>query len=284
MKKILSFLLVIAVAVSLIACNLENTETTAQTEAETKEPLGLVTDHESFEREVSKRIDLSSYDVTVEESFSTNITSEYRTYTHKENIKLTEQHTPFTVTIEGIAVTMPTAVSTFIDNGFQVTHINGQFVSGGVDTNQTFYSGSLTMKTPGGKSLNIYAIAADLTAPTKMKNCLVIQIAPKLYEGERYYPDSKVPTVPEIVYFNGITNDATLDDILSKLGQPQKITHSFSKSNERTNLLQLQLAYYFENTEYSGSMHFTMDIFRLPDGSRANMAHDISYYINPPRE
>ena len=286
MKKALCFVLFLAMCFTLPACSLINNDSSEleTTGSAPESTMGLVTDHASFESEMSKYISLDNYSVTIEESFSTNYVTQNRTYTHKEDIKLKEQHSPFTITIDGIAFQMPATVGTFLDKGFQVTHINDQYVSGGVDTNKTFSSGSLTLKTPTGKILGIYVIAADLGAPTKMKDCLVIQLCPDLYEGERYYPDSINPQMPELVYFNGITNVATLEDILSNLGEPQKITHSFSKNNAQSNLIHLQLAYYFENAEYSGSMYFTIDIFRLPDGSKANMAHDISYYINPPKE
>ena len=295
MKKLLCFILIFAICFTLPACvikddpingttdgtadNITNDTEAGSTTDSVTPALGLVTDHASFQAEVSKRIDLDSYTVSIEESLSTNAVTQIRTYTHKEGIQLQESHTPFTVTIDGIAIQMPATVEQFSEKGFQVSHIDGQIISGGADLNQPFYYGILTFKSPKGKSLDAYVIATDRSAPTKMKYCIVMQLCPDLYTGEQYYPDGKNPQLPEMVYFNGITNDATLDDILTKLGQPQKMTHSFTLYNGKVTISYIQIYYYFENSEYSGSITFTVDIFRLPDGSRANMAHDISYNI-----
>lgn len=323
MKQFLCFLLIIAMSVGLIACRNEkkktvtrkkdkassvtdtetqptetdapetqessipSKETTPPKKDETDPVFRLVYDHATFESQVSKRINLSDYIATEKVSGNTwTYTYIHRnTYIPPHKVTLPEKDSNFIVTIDNMEIKMPTTVEDLVSKGFRITEINFQKLFGDADLEQTYKDGTLLLlEYTNGHMLDVYVMNPIQNTPAKLKDCIAMQLSVSLYTGANRYPEGLNPLAPEMVYFEGITNHATLDDILSKLGAPKEITHSVSYNNGNPTLSGIQLLYCFEDGEYSGDVVFTVDLVTLPEINRANMVTCISYYIDIPRK
>lgn len=178
--------------------------------------IGRIIDHDDFVREASKRLNLNDYDVLKEDhsaSFGNGLKIVDYTYDLKTNKSISHKVSNYDVTIDGITVTMPIKVSDFLSKGFTVKEklFDDRILQGGA-----FFT------SPSGNKVDGY-IMNFYGNSTNFNDCYITQINFMCYENTFKYQEGISPTRPDFEMIEGINKDSTLDDIISRLGEPNKI-------------------------------------------------------------
>lgn len=268
MRKILCIILLTSCFFSLFSCS--NKE----------EKIGLITDHETFKTEMSKRIDLSKYIFT---HTSPSATLDSYNYKLEKEQELKTAKSNFEVEIDGIKITLPITIEDMLKKGFDITEINFEPVYY-LDLESNLSFGTLKVVTPKGNNILVYAINPGENYQGKMKDCLVTQVDVSFYEGGLDFETDNAPLVPEIKYFKSITKDSSLDDIIKKLGYPSLIDYSTAEYKGEITLSTIQLRYDFSNKEYNGHTYITIETFKNQTGVKKNLIFYIAYTIEFPTE
>ena len=182
----------------------------------TNNRIGRIIDHDDFVREASKRLNLNDYDVLKEDhsaSFGNGLKIVDYTYDLKTNKSISHKVSNYDVTIDGITVTMPIKVSDFLSKGFTI--VEKSF-------DNSFLMGSAFFRSPDGNMVTAY-IMNFYGNSRNFNDCYITQISFMCYEHTVKYQEGISPTRPEFEMIEGINKDSTLDDIISRLGEPNKI-------------------------------------------------------------
>ncbi len=283
MKKFLCILLSISCFLSLVACyntndnnqNLNN----SQNIEEPAQKIGLITDFDSFKTEMSKRLELSKYIFSYEPISSTLNSYKYELYEQEPSTKTSN----FVVEIDGIQVTLPIRIEDLLKKGFSITEINFEPVYYlNLESNLSF--GTLKVVTPKGNNFLAYAINPGENYQGKMKDCLITQVDAYYYENGSNFETDFNPLVPDMKYFNSITKDSTLDDIINELGYPSFIEYSTAEYKGEITISTIQLRYDFSNVAYKGHTYITVETLKNHAGIKKNLIFSISYVIEYPTQ
>jgi len=182
----------------------------------TNNRIGRIIDHDDFVREVSKKLNLNDYDVLQEDhsaSFGNGLKIVDYTYDLKTNKSISHKVSNYDVTIDGITITMPIKVSDFLSKGFTVKEkfFDDRILQGGA-----FFT------SPSGNKVDTF-IMNFYGNSRNFNDCYITQIGFSCYEKTFRYQEGISPTRPDFEMLEGINKDSTLDDIISRLGEPNKI-------------------------------------------------------------
>ncbi len=269
MRKILCIILLISCFFSLFSCS--NKE----------EKIGLITDHETFKTEMSKRIDLSKYIFTHR---SPSATLDSYKYELEEEQELKSAKSNFEVIIDNTKITLPITVENLLTKGFDIIEIDFEPVYY-LDLESNLSFGALKVLSPKGNKFSAFAINPGENYQGKMKDCLVTQVDSFLYENG---PDSETDGAlldAEIKYFKKITMDSSLDDIIKELGYPSSIEYSTAEYKGQITISTIQMIYNFSNKEYDGHTSITIETLKNEAGTKENYIQSIAYLIEfPPQK
>lgn len=178
--------------------------------------IGRIIDHDGFVREVSKRLNLNDYNVLKEDhsaSFGNGLKIVDYTYDLKTDKTISHKVSNYDATIDGITITMPIKVSDFLSKGFTVNEkfFDDQILQGGA-----------IFTTPNGNKVDGF-IMNFYGNSRSFNDCYITQIGFMCYENTVKYQEGISPTRPNFEMLEGINKDSTLDDIISRLGEPNKI-------------------------------------------------------------
>ena len=182
----------------------------------TNNRIGRIIDHNDFVRETSKRLNLNDYDVLKEDhsaSFGNGLKIVDYTYDLKTNKSISHKVSNYDVTIDGITVTMPIKVSDFLSKGFTI--VEKSF-------DNSILMGSAFFRSPDGNMVTAYIMNFYGNSRT-FNDCYITQLSFMCYENNVRYQEGISPTRPDFEMIEGINKDSTLDDIISRLGEPNKI-------------------------------------------------------------
>lgn len=202
--------------------------------------IGRIIDHEDFVREASKRLNLNDYDVLKEDhsaSFENGLKIVDYTYDLKTNKSISHKVSNYDVTIDGITITMPIKVSDFLNKGFTVKE---KFFDNSILQGGAFFTSSSGNKVDG-YIMNFYGNSSDFN------NCYITQIGFMCYENTVKYQEGISPTRPDFEMIEGINKDSTLDDIISRLGEPNKII-LMTTNNQTMNYKDCVIQLYYKVT------------------------------------
>ncbi len=201
----------------------------------TSNRIGKIIDREDFVKEMSKKINLDGYNFSKEDyssSFGEGLKIINYTYDLKTDKSISYKASNYDVTIDGVTFTMPIKVSDFISLGFTVSENN-------FDDN--YLSGGPVFKSKKGNKVLAYVM--DFYGNSaNFNNCYITQISVMCYEETVKYQEGISPTRPDFEMLEGINKDSTLDDIISRLGEPNKIilyTTDNQNMNYKDSIIQL---------------------------------------------
>ena len=182
----------------------------------TNNRIGRIIDHDDFVREVSKKLNLNDYDVLKEDhsaSFGNGLKIVDYTYDLKTNKSISHKVSNYDVTVDGITITMPIKVSDLLSKGFTVKEkfFDDRILQGGA-----FFT------SPSGNKVDTF-IMNFYGNSSNFNDCYITQIGFMCYEHTVKYQEGISPTRPDFEMIEGINKDSTLDDIISRLGEPNKI-------------------------------------------------------------
>lgn len=182
----------------------------------TNNRIGRIIDHNDFIREASKRLNLNDYDV-LKEDYSASFGNGYKrvdyTYDLKSDKSISYKVSNYDMTIDGITITMPIKVSDLLNKGFTI--IEKSF-------DNSVMQGGATLKSPKGNNIDTF-IMNFYGNSRNFNDCYITQICCYCYEDTFRYQEGISPTRPDFEMIEGINKDSTLDDIISRLGEPNKI-------------------------------------------------------------
>ena len=199
--------------------------------------IGRILDHDDFVREVSKRFSLEDYDCTVEDYSSSGIEMLTYTYDLESSKSISYKASNYDVTVDGITVTLPIKVSDLINKGFTVT--NKYF-------NHQVRQGSACFVSPSGNKWDGF-VMDFYGGATTFNSCYVTQMCFYCYENTVRYQEGISPTRPDFEMLEGIHKDSTVDDIISRLGEPNKIM-LYTTDNPRMNYKDCIIQLYYKVT------------------------------------
>ena len=182
----------------------------------TNNRIGRIINHDDFVREASKRLNLNDYNVLKEDyssSFGNGYKSVHYTYDLKTDKSISYKVSNYDVTIDGITITMPIKVSDLLNKGFTI--IEKSF-------DNSVMQGGATLKSPNGNNIDTF-IMNFYGNSRNFNDCYITQICCYCYEDTFRYQEGISPTRPNFEILEGINKDSTLDDIISRLGEPNKI-------------------------------------------------------------
>ena len=182
----------------------------------TNNRIGRIIDHDDFVREASKRLNLNDYDVLKEDhsaNFGNGLKIVDYTYDLKTNKSISHKVSNYDVTIDGITITMPIKVSDLLNKGFTI--VEKSF-------DNSILQGSAFFKSPDGNMVTAFIM--NFYGNSRVFNdCYITQLSFMCYENTFRYQEGISPTRPDFEVIEGINKDSTLDDIISRLGEPNKI-------------------------------------------------------------
>jgi len=182
----------------------------------TNNRIGRIIDHDDFVREASKRLNLNDYDVLKEDhsaNFGNGLKIVDYTYDLKTNKSISHKVSNYDVTIDGITITMPIKVSDLLNKGFTI--VEKSF-------DNSILQGSAFFKSPDGNMVTAFIM--NFYGNSRVFNdCYITQLSFMCYENTFRYQEGISPTRPDFEMIEGINKDSTLDDIISRLGEPNKI-------------------------------------------------------------
>lgn len=178
--------------------------------------IGKIIDHKDFTKEISKKLNLKAYDVIREdfsESFGNGLKIVDYTYDLKEHKSISHKISNYDISIDGITIQMPIKVSDFLKKGFNLEVKSFE---------ESVLQGSAVFYTPDGNRVLTY-VMDFYGSSDSFEDCYITQLDFMCYENTIKYQEGISPTRPDFEMLEGINKDSTLDDIISRLGEPNKI-------------------------------------------------------------
>ena len=197
------------------------------TAVNTSNRIGRIIDHNDFIREASKRLNLNDYDVLKEDhsdSIGNGLKMVDYNYDLKTDKSISHKASNYDITIDGITITMPIKVSDLLSKGFIITEKH---------FDESILQGSACFRTPSGNIINTF-IMNFYGNSSDFNDCYITQIRFLCYEYSGGYQEGINPTRPDFEMLEGINKDSTLDDIISRLGEPNNII-LMTTDNQSTN-------------------------------------------------
>ncbi len=284
---LIAILTVIALLFGLCACGQASDEqspandtrptvTTEPEESVLTRPIGRITDHKSFEREMSARLDLTLY--AMEEKVWSDTQTDY-VYTLKTPQALADNKTNHEAVILGKTYTLPITVEEFMmADDWSIIDISGAAVSN-VPMSRTCYGDGVTFRHASGAELMTYVLPPDGEQSAALGDCLIQQLTLYYRSDNAVMDDDRSPRT-DVSLFGGLNGLSTLDEIIQTLGAPEKITHSVCVYNGQPTLSTIQFCYDFPHGAYTDSnVWFTVDSVLDTESSRTDTLSSISYYI-----
>lgn len=268
MKKIFSIFLIFVLTFSIIGCSDEKTKK--------DNTIGRIVDVESFEKEIQKQINLKDYNLEVGD-YTHNQTYNY---TSKEEKFIKNSKDNFKISVDGIEFYLPITLEEFVSLGFKLSHSNGTpFAENDMNTEDR--NGFFTVTTPKGNTFDIYCISKD-NKPTAYKNLIVIQFNCGFYKGTLKYGVGERNNAPKIKLFKNLTQKATVSEIVTLLGSPNKFNFGVVQNKDGKNSLShIQFNYQFKNEKYSGSIEISCSEILDTKIERTDFITNFSYRIDP---
>jgi len=259
-----------------VATDAQPTSTTKSEEPVLTRPIGRITDHKSFEQEISARLDLTLY--TMEEKAWSDTQTDY-IYTLKTPQTLADNKTNHEAVILGKTYTLPVTVEEFMTaDDWSIVNISGAAISN-VPMSRTCYGDGVTFRHASGAELMTYVLPPDGEQSAALGDCLIQQLTLYYRRDDTVIDDTHSPRT-DVSLFGGLNGLSTLDEIIQTLGAPAKITHSVCVYNEKTTLSTIQFCYDFPHGAYTDSnVWFTVDSILDTENVRTDMLSSISYYI-----
>ena len=228
MKKFLSCMLVATMIFSMCACSEGTDETNTKKSSSSTKPqvsMDRIVDYESFETELSKYIDFSKYDCT-------KSGSNYE-YTHQDDKKLPDNKANYELVIDGTKIRIPLTVKEFVDSGWEI--VDNPDLS--VD-----YTKSVTnyFENSNGKQVKVYVTPPEDYSSIKLGDSYASQFSFYYYNG-----NDKNYQCPDVRLFDSITSQSSLNDIISKLGEPTNMYITVKNTGAKTVPHNIQLIYHF---------------------------------------
>ncbi len=240
------------------------------TAANTDNRIGRILDHDDFVREASKRFSLEDYDLTVEDYSSDGVDMSTYTYDLNSSKSISYRASNYDVTVDGITVNLPIKVSELLNKGFRVTNMM-------FDTRVR--QGGAFFVSPSGNRFDGFVMDFYGNALT-FESCYVTQLCVACYEKKLKYQEGISPTRPDFEMLEGINKDSTVDDIVSRLGEPNKIM-LYTTDNPSMNYKDCVIQLYYKVTTPSlpnGELVFNSHPVRNND-TPSDFLSDISFAL-----
>lgn len=221
----------------------------------TSNRIGRIIDHNDFVKEISKKINLNEYDLKEEDytaSFGDGLGLICYTYNLKTDKSISHKVSNYDITIDGITVTVPIKVSDLISKGFKV--MEKSFDNG-------ILAGSAIFHSPDGNEVTAY-IMNFYGNSWDFNSCYATQISFRCYEETFKYQEGISPTRPDFEMIEGINKDSTIDDIISRLGEPNEI-YLMTTDNKHMNYKDCNI-----------QLHYKVYTSSLPNG-------DLTFNLQP---
>lgn len=234
--------------------------------------IGNISDYETFQTEMSKRINFDDYNLSVESQESTY---DY-TYTLIGEDELLDSDSNFDLTIENDEFTLPTLLSDMLYAGWEITQVNFSPVYE-ADLEAYYSSASVILKNKDYKTLDVFVISPFKDSAVKIQDCIVKQVNCSYYTAGSY----KDSSVADVTFFGDITDDSSLDDIIASLGNPENIHYMCCYYNGQATLSILQLTYRFsDRAGTEGSVCITISPQQDETEDAVNCIENISYLVD----
>lgn len=240
--------------------------------------IGKITDFDTFSTELSKKIDLDKYDLTVDTYHSISDSYDY-TYVLKEKSYLTEDSSNYQFTIEDTKLTLLTTVGMFLEENpeWSISVIGFEEVYN-PSLNQDLSGDRIIFENDYGKQFVTYAMNPN--GQGKLKDAIIKQVSFEYDDGSPIGTKATNSNTANVKMFGNITNDSSLDDIITELGYPEKIYYSMSVYNGEVTISMLQLDYSFKSETKSGSVTFTVYPIKSELKTAVDYISSISYLID----
>lgn len=259
MKKFCSIFLMICILINFSACS-QNDELYIK-----KEPkIGMITDYNSFVSEISKRIDLSDYDLD-----ETDESGSYK-YKNKKDIEIKGSKSNFKYEIDGKKYELPMKVSDALEKDLKII-MQGFDIAENIDLSENVYGDSLEFETKSGKTFGGYCRCEQFGYSAPLKDCIITQFAFDFRSGDSAF--DKNEKLPKVEIFGGLNYDSTIDDVIRKLGSPKEIYYIPKYI--------LQIGYEFSDKESEGSVWFSFYLLDNENENYTDILQSASIMVTP---
>ena len=205
--------------------------------------IGEIDDHDSFVKQMSKKVNLENYNLSVQTS---NIAGHVE-YTY-ESLSPYLSYDPelFKVKIDQTEFSLPIRLSELVELGWNITEINYHPVAK-VDWNEEHNIDVFTLRNASGKELCVSTGSAYSSA-VPLKDSLVTNICLTYYNtalinGEVVYEVDRLANVPDITICDGLSTYSTLNNIVNIFGAPHEIIFSEYSVGEEVEFSHIELEY-----------------------------------------
>ena len=258
MKKLTAFILVFAMTICLAGCN-----ETATNKQEKDKKIGRIISYDDFTREMSKKINLDKYEI------STNETNGGLWYNIKNKNTISYKESNYEITVDDITFTMPIKLCDLLDKGFTLEEdiVREDVLEWGGD-----------LITPKGNKFSVFALNFYGDS-TNVYDCYVTQVCFDCVDSpyDTYMGVSSLN--PEIEMMGGITKTATIDDVISLLGEPSRMrVKAVDLEDPNSDYCIIYLDYAVVTEEIpNGSLIFT---FWPCDGEQSQELSGVNYSLH----
>ena len=184
------------------------------TATDTDRRIGKIVDFKSFVQQVSKRLNLKEYDMVQEESDTAEQTAiGIYGFELKTDRTVAYKASNYDVVIDGTTLTLPMKVSKLFSLGFTLEKQG---------FNEDIGQGFVSFLSPRGNRVDCYVMDYYGTAKG-FSDCYITQLNVYCYEKKAVYREGISPTRPDFEMLEGINKDSLLDDIITRLGEPNRI-------------------------------------------------------------
>lgn len=245
------------------------------------ERIGKITDYQSFEAEMSKRIDLHTYQVTDSSySYAGERICRYR-YQAKRHKGLPEKASNYQIKVGDTHIGIPLTVADMGARGWVVTKVNGMAATK-YNVSSWVYEAELEFQNDRGEVLQAYARNKVQNCQSRLDQCTILRLDfPVQKPGVTGFP-CRNEFQSDVTVFGSITQAASLDQIVSVLGYPQEMQYSVTV-DEKTGEAKgssLHLTYHFG---YGSDTRGTVEFVVCPNLDRridaADYIQSIQYNI-----
>ncbi len=263
MKKLIAFILVLAITVCLAGCNETATSSGAESEQETNKKIGRIISYDDFTREMSKKINLDNYEISTKEIYGE------LWYDIKFENTISYKKSNYEITVDNITFTMPIKLSDLLDKGFTLEEdiVRKDVLEWGDH-----------LITPKGNKFSVFALNFYGDS-TNVYDCYATQVCFDCVDSpyDTYMGVSSLN--PEFEIMGSITKTATIDDVVSLLGEPSRMrVKAVDLESPNNDYCIIHLEYAVVTDEIpNGSIIFT---FWSCDGEQSQELSSVNYSLH----
>lgn len=234
------------------------------TAADQNKRIGRILDYTDFVGEMSKRIDFDHYNISTEDySEDAGYPSISYHYNLKTDQALSYKPSNEEFTIEGITFTLPIKVSDFLKLGFTIERN---------DFMEDHLMGFVYFSSPSGKKFDGF-VQNIFGHSTNFNNCYMVYLGFSCYDRTKEQQGGVNPTRAPFEMLEGINKDSTLDEVISRLGDPNKLSlHTWDVRNQKDCLIHMEY-----DIAVSSSLKGTLVIRFVPTLSNNTLSNFMSY-------